>query len=154
MSVPNAIRDDNDSYLLEEEAFIYQMKVVFGSHLNFETLFSGFDSNSLIPSNQQYWWITDTSTYIRVGSHILKGHTDNSQVTAPPAKIRQFRQQLLDADLEAYNKQHEPVIPYSEKPPIGEPDVEMIVPTIVGASSTLPYESTMNIDPEVEDLYQ
>ncbi|KIJ42776.1 hypothetical protein M422DRAFT_253862 [Sphaerobolus stellatus SS14] len=218
MSVPNAVRDDPDGYSLKEDAFI------------------GFHSNLLTPHPQQAWWITDASTPIRVGSHILKGHKDSSQVTAPvklptgadfltlllkhcslskeqtynhiilymkrdeeklpmstaaveraaymqlhqsvpalnkgkklltgnsqskssahapqPVKIRQSRQQQLDADLEAYNKQCEPVLPYSEEPPIGEPDEEKIAPTIVGASGTLISESTMNVDPEIEDLYK
>ncbi|KIJ37338.1 hypothetical protein M422DRAFT_260288 [Sphaerobolus stellatus SS14] len=70
MSVPNAIRDNNDGYFLEEDidiaawlsnitadvphqAFMHQMKAVFGSQLNFEMAFSGFDSNSLIPNHHQ-----------------------------------------------------------------------------------------------------
>ncbi|KIJ39997.1 hypothetical protein M422DRAFT_257318 [Sphaerobolus stellatus SS14] len=64
MSAPNAIRDDSDSYFLEEDidvaawiskisvditrsAFMYQMKVVFGSCVNFDTAFSGFSKDLL-----------------------------------------------------------------------------------------------------------
>ncbi|KIJ49233.1 hypothetical protein M422DRAFT_247033 [Sphaerobolus stellatus SS14] len=84
MSVPSAIRDNPDSYFLEEDAditawlskiiadipcqaFMYQMKAVFGSRLNFEMIFRGFSSNSLTPHHQQTQWITNTSTPIRVG---------------------------------------------------------------------------------------
>ncbi|KIJ27460.1 hypothetical protein M422DRAFT_271372 [Sphaerobolus stellatus SS14] len=54
----------------------------------------------------------------------------------------------------AYNNQHEPILPYSEAPPSGEPDVEMHGPPAVGVRGTLPDESTMNVDPEIEDLYE
>ncbi|KIJ48014.1 hypothetical protein M422DRAFT_248165 [Sphaerobolus stellatus SS14] len=213
MSVPNTIRDDPDSYFLKEDvdvvawliadiphpAFMHQMKVIFGSRLNFETILTR--------------WITDSSTPIRIGPHITKGPIDKTQTTitdlqsyyalygkdeekrpmsaagveraaymllhqsapAPnkgkkpltgtsqskpsahtlqPAKLRQSSHQRLDADLEAYHKQCEPVLPYSDEPPSGEPDVEMHAPTAVGAHSTLPDESTMNIDHELDDLYE
>ncbi|KIJ42603.1 hypothetical protein M422DRAFT_254042 [Sphaerobolus stellatus SS14] len=71
-----------------------------------------------------------------------------------PAKLRQSSHQQLDADLEAYNNEREPILPYSEEPPSGEPDVEMHGPTSVGAHGTLPDESTMHVDPELEDLYE
>ncbi|KIJ48677.1 hypothetical protein M422DRAFT_247538 [Sphaerobolus stellatus SS14] len=199
MSIPNAIRDNDDCYFLKEDVdvaawlskitadvphqvFMHQMKAMFGSHLNFESMFSGFSSNSLTPHHQQKWWITNASTPIRVGSQIIKGCKDNSQVSAPlhqsgpaptkgkkpltgssqskslahtsqPAKIRQSSQQQLDADLDDYNQQCEPPLPYTDEPPTSKPDVEMSAPTHVGASGTLPDESAMNIDHELDDLY-
>ncbi|KIJ49881.1 hypothetical protein M422DRAFT_246252 [Sphaerobolus stellatus SS14] len=77
------------------------------------------------------------------GKKLLTGNSQSksSAHTSQPAKIRQSSQQQLDADLEAYNKQCEPVLPYSDEPPISEPGVEMIAPTIVGTSGTLPDES-------------
>ncbi|KIJ49031.1 hypothetical protein M422DRAFT_246813 [Sphaerobolus stellatus SS14] len=100
MSIPNAIRDDNEGYILEEDidvaawiskisadipcpAFMNQMKAVFGSHINFETAFSGFKLDSLTPNHQATWWIMDCSTPIRVGSQITKGCKDKSQVAVP-----------------------------------------------------------------------
>ncbi|KIJ31297.1 hypothetical protein M422DRAFT_267106 [Sphaerobolus stellatus SS14] len=64
MSVPNALRDNREGYFLEEDidvatwiakvsadisrpAFMEQMKVVFGSRDNFDTAFSGFNTNLL-----------------------------------------------------------------------------------------------------------
>ncbi|KIJ55687.1 hypothetical protein M422DRAFT_240307 [Sphaerobolus stellatus SS14] len=99
MSIPNAIRDDSDGYFLEEDVdaaawiskvsldishptFMHQMKVVFGSRLNFETAFSGFPSNLLQPNHQASMWITNCSTPLQVGSQIIKGHQDKSQVPA------------------------------------------------------------------------
>ncbi|KIJ53271.1 hypothetical protein M422DRAFT_242406 [Sphaerobolus stellatus SS14] len=253
MSIPNTIRVDPDGYFLEEDidvaawlskitpdiphqAFMYQMKAVFGSHLNFETAFSGFDSNSLIPNHQQTQWITDCSIPIRVGSHIKKGHNGNPLAPVPvklpngsdflmlilkhcslskeqicehiipymerddekrpfsaagleraaymqlhqgvpapnkgkepltgpiqsrptahtrqPAKTGESSQQRLDADLDAYNQSHDPVLPYEEEPPRGAPDVEMSAPVSTGASCTLPDESAMNLDHELDDLYE
>ncbi|KIJ23853.1 hypothetical protein M422DRAFT_275486 [Sphaerobolus stellatus SS14] len=64
MSIPTAIRDNNDGYFLEEDidvaawiskisadisrsTFMYQMKVVFGSCDNFDTAFSRFSQDLL-----------------------------------------------------------------------------------------------------------
>ncbi|KIJ47321.1 hypothetical protein M422DRAFT_249170 [Sphaerobolus stellatus SS14] len=253
MSVPNAIRDDSDGYFLEEDVdivawiskvssdishptFMHQMKVVFGSRLNFETAFSGFPLNLLCPNHQASRWITDCSTPLRVGSQIIKGHQDKSQMPASmklptgpdflalvlkhcsltkeqiynkiipymerheekrpcsaagtecaaymqlnqcppapnkgkrpvtgslqsrlsvhaptPAKTGESSQQWLDADLDSYNQVHELALPYNEGPPSGTPDVEMHVPVVTGTSSTLPNESTMNVDQELDDLYE
>ncbi|KIJ46704.1 hypothetical protein M422DRAFT_249869 [Sphaerobolus stellatus SS14] len=233
MSVPNAIRDDNDGYFLEEDidvaawiskisadisrsTFMYQMKVVFADH-------------------EATMWITDSSTPLRIGSHIAKGRTSKSQTTSseklpkgpdflalilnhcsltkeqiytriipymiqheekrpcsaagseraaymhfnqcPPAqhkgkrpvtgslqscisvhaptlaKTGESSQQRLDTDLDSYNQVRELVLPYEEVPPSGNPDVEMDVSTVADNSDTLPNESTMYVDPELEDLY-
>ena len=99
MSVPNAIRDDSDGYFLEEDidiaawiskissditrpTFMYQMKVVFGSRIYFDTAFSGFDSNLLRADHETTMWLTDSSTSLRIGSQIIKGHTSKSQAPA------------------------------------------------------------------------
>ncbi|KIJ28838.1 hypothetical protein M422DRAFT_269796 [Sphaerobolus stellatus SS14] len=62
-------------------------------------------------------------------------------------------QQRLDTDLDSYNQVRELVLPYDEAPPSGTPDVEMDVRAVAGTSSTLHNESTMHVDPELEDLY-
>ncbi|KIJ54769.1 hypothetical protein M422DRAFT_240854 [Sphaerobolus stellatus SS14] len=90
------------------------------------------------------------------GKKPLTGYSQSKPVahTSQPAKLRQSSHQQLDADLETYNSEHEPILPYSEEPPSGEPDVEMYGPTTGAVRSTLPDESTMNVDPEFEDLYE
>ncbi|KIJ31338.1 hypothetical protein M422DRAFT_267011 [Sphaerobolus stellatus SS14] len=229
MSVPNAIRDDQDGYFLKEDVdvvawlnkisanlphqpFMNHMKAVVGSHINFETTFSGFDSNLFHPAFQQgagsqihlhllesspklprdlrtnhrllkqiYTKIIpymvrdeekrplssaamERAAYMALHQHApapnkgkksLTGHSQSkpSVHTLQPAKIRQSSQQQLDANLEAYNQHHEPVLPYSDAPPSGEPETESNAPKSVGASGTLPDESTMDIDPELDDLY-
>ncbi|KIJ49257.1 hypothetical protein M422DRAFT_247062 [Sphaerobolus stellatus SS14] len=100
MSVPNALRDDHNSYFLEEDiditawiskvasdisrpAFMEQMKAVFGSRDNFDTAFSGFAMNLLKPDHEATMWITDLSTPLRIGTHIVKGRPPKSQDTKP-----------------------------------------------------------------------
>ncbi|KIJ28412.1 hypothetical protein M422DRAFT_270271 [Sphaerobolus stellatus SS14] len=63
-------------------------------------------------------------------------------------------QQQLDTDLDSYHQMHELILPYEEGPPSGVPDVEMHVPAVAGTSGTLPNESTMNVDHELDDLYE
>ncbi|KIJ52107.1 hypothetical protein M422DRAFT_243699 [Sphaerobolus stellatus SS14] len=244
--------DDIEGYFLEEDidiaawlskiapdipcpTFIHQMKVVFGSCLNFEMVFSGFETNSLLPNHQATRWITDSSTSLRVGSQIRKGCNNDSQVPASvklltgaefltlilkhcslskeqiytqiipymerddekrpystagmehtaymqlhqrapapnkgkrpltgslqsrltahnpqPAKTGESSQQQLDLELDAYHQSCELALPYEEELPHSAPDVEMSAPVITGASSTLYDESTMNIDHELDDLY-
>ncbi|KIJ51956.1 hypothetical protein M422DRAFT_243528 [Sphaerobolus stellatus SS14] len=224
MSIPNAIRDNNEGYFLEEDidiaawiskvaadiphtTFMYQLKVVFGSPLNFETVFSGFQSDSLTLNHQSTRWITDCSTPLRVGSQITKGPKEQIYMQiipymqryeekrpysaagmeraaymqlhqCPPApnkgkqpvtgslqsrlsahalqsaKTGESSQQHLDMDLDSYYQAREPVLPYEEEPPSGVHDVEMNAPVVAGANSTLPDESTMNIDHELDDLYE
>ncbi|KIJ26111.1 hypothetical protein M422DRAFT_272852 [Sphaerobolus stellatus SS14] len=71
-----------------------------------------------------------------------------------PAQLGQSSQQRLDTDLADYSNQCEPVIPYSEEPPSGELETEGNAPPLDGASSTLHNESTMDIDPELDDIYR
>ncbi|KIJ40863.1 hypothetical protein M422DRAFT_256024 [Sphaerobolus stellatus SS14] len=162
MSVPNAIRDDSEGYFLEEDVdvaiwiskissdiyrptFLNQMKVVFGSRLNFKTAFSGFPSNLLRPNHQASMRLTDCSTPLR---SLLSDHA------LTPAKTGESSQQHLDTDLDSYHQACEPVLPYDEVPPSGTLDVEMDVPAVSGTSGTLPNESTMNVDQELDDLYE
>ncbi|KIJ24576.1 hypothetical protein M422DRAFT_274595 [Sphaerobolus stellatus SS14] len=98
MSIPNALRDDQDGYFLEEDidiaawiskvtadisrsAFMDQMKAVFGSHVNFDTAFSGFNKNLLIAAHEANMWITDASTPLRLSTTIVKGSSATSQET-------------------------------------------------------------------------
>ncbi|KIJ24271.1 hypothetical protein M422DRAFT_274995 [Sphaerobolus stellatus SS14] len=100
MSVPNALRDDNEGYFLEEDidvaawiakvsadiprsTFMEQMKVVFGSRDSFDTAFSGFDKNLLGADHQATMWITDSATPLRLGNHIVKGSSSKSQANKP-----------------------------------------------------------------------
>ncbi|KIJ38262.1 hypothetical protein M422DRAFT_259171 [Sphaerobolus stellatus SS14] len=70
-----------------------------------------------------------------------------------PAKTGESSKQRLDTDLESYNQVREPVLPYDEAPPSGEVETGDNAPPHAGASSTLPDESTMDIDPELYDIY-
>ncbi|KIJ42204.1 hypothetical protein M422DRAFT_254594 [Sphaerobolus stellatus SS14] len=96
MSIPNALRDDNDSFFLEEDidvaawlnkisadihrpAFNSQMKVVFGSRDKFDMAFSGFSSNLLHADHEFSMWITDSSMPLRIDNTITKGKPDKSQ---------------------------------------------------------------------------
>ncbi|KIJ49879.1 hypothetical protein M422DRAFT_246247 [Sphaerobolus stellatus SS14] len=60
-----------------------QMKVVFGSRDNFDTAFSGFATNLLKLDHEATMWITDSSTPLRIGTHIVKGRPPKSQDTKP-----------------------------------------------------------------------
>ncbi|KIJ29966.1 hypothetical protein M422DRAFT_268532 [Sphaerobolus stellatus SS14] len=153
MSVPNAIRDNSDSYFLEEDidiatwiskissditcpTFMYQMKVVFGSRINFDTVFSGFDSDLLRADHEATMWSTDSSTSLQIGSQIIKGRQTymhlNQRTPAPnkgkqpmtgslqsrlsghaptPAQTGESSQQRLDMDLESYYQVCDPVLP-------------------------------------------
>ncbi|KIJ30493.1 hypothetical protein M422DRAFT_267914 [Sphaerobolus stellatus SS14] len=183
MSVPNAIRDNADGYFLEEDidvatwlnkiiadnsrpAFMSRMKAVFGSSLAFKTIFSGFDSNSLKPDFQQLRWITDTSTPVRLGSQIIKGIKGKPQTTES-VKIPQgaeFLALLLKHCSLSREQIYQRIIPYmerdEEKRPLstaamdGEVETGDNAPPDAGASSTLPDESTMDIDPELDDIYR
>ncbi|KIJ35323.1 hypothetical protein M422DRAFT_262488 [Sphaerobolus stellatus SS14] len=235
MSIPNAIRDDSKGHFLEEDidvaawiskisaeiphsAFMNQIKVVFGSCLNFETVFSGFKMDSLTLNHQSTQWIMHCSTPIRVGSQIQKGLKNDSQCTATvklpmgadflmlllkhcslskeqiytqiipymeryeekqpysatgmecaaymqlnhhtpaPNKGKRPLTGSLQSRINAHAQQptktvHEPALPYEEGPPLGVPDVEMSTPVITGARGTLHDESTMNVDHELDDLY-
>ncbi|KIJ34226.1 hypothetical protein M422DRAFT_263716 [Sphaerobolus stellatus SS14] len=227
MSVPNALRDDNEGYFLEEDidvavwiskvsvdisrsAFMDQMKAVFGSRDNFDTAFSGFNRNLLRADHEAKMWITDLATLLRISTNIMKGSSTKSQDTKPeklpkgqdflalpnglagagseraaymhltlcplaphkgkrpvtgslqsrlsahaltPAKTGESSRQWLDVDLDTYNQVHEPVLSYEEEPPSGEPGTGDTVPLSAGTNNTLPDESNMDVDPELDDIY-
>ncbi|KIJ36414.1 hypothetical protein M422DRAFT_261155 [Sphaerobolus stellatus SS14] len=230
MSVPNALRDDRDGYFLEEDidvaawiskvasdisrpAFMEQMKAVFGSRDNFDTAFSGFATNLLKPDHEATMWITDSSTPLQIGSHIVKGRPPKSQDTKPeklptgpdflalheakrpcscagseraaymhlnqrppaphkgkrpvtaslqsrlsvhaptPVQTSESSRQRLDEDLDNYNQVRDPVLPYEEEPPSGEPEDGDVASTMADVNSILPDENTMDIDQIVSDIY-
>ena len=70
-----------------------------------------------------------------------------------PVKTGEPSRQRLDADLDDYNQVRDPVLPYEEEPPSGEPAAEDVAPTTAGAHSSLTDENTMDIDHIVEDIY-
>ncbi|KIJ39999.1 hypothetical protein M422DRAFT_257059 [Sphaerobolus stellatus SS14] len=70
-----------------------------------------------------------------------------------PVKTGESSRQRLDTDLDNYNQVCDPVLPYEEEPPSGEPEAGDTVPQSVGANSTLHDESNMDIDPELDDIY-
>ncbi|KIJ52843.1 hypothetical protein M422DRAFT_242774 [Sphaerobolus stellatus SS14] len=222
MSVPNALRDDDEGYFLEEDidvaawiskvsadilrpTFLEQMKVVFGSRENFDMAFSGFNKNLLGTDYNASMWITDAATPLRLGNTIAKGSSSKSQdskpeklpkgpdflalvldhcvltrtqiydciipymiwheakqpcsradymhlTLRPPAPSKGNRQRL-DADLDKYNQVHETVLPYEEEPPRGAPEVEDMGQPSAVANTTLPDESNMDVDPELDDIY-
>ncbi|KIJ45399.1 hypothetical protein M422DRAFT_251174 [Sphaerobolus stellatus SS14] len=191
MSVPNALRDDTKGYFLKEDidvatwiskvsadisrpAFMEQMKVVFGSRDNFDMAFSGFATNLLKPDHEATMWITNSSTPLRIGTHIVMGWPPKSQDTKPeklptrpdflalsrisahaltPVKTGESSRQRLDEDLDSYNQVREPVLPYEEEPPSGEPETGNTVPPSEGAKVTLTDESHMDVDPELDNIY-
>ncbi|KIJ33572.1 hypothetical protein M422DRAFT_264508 [Sphaerobolus stellatus SS14] len=234
MSVPNALREDSDGYFLEEDvdvaawlnkvigelphqAIMMRMKAIFGNRINFETVFSGFDSNLLCAEMHQKRWITDASTPLRIGSQVtkgIKGKTQIDSVQIPngsdflalilehcslsreqiynkiiPYMIRDdvkrplsaasvertahmaLRQQehapykgknMVTGSSQSKPSVHAPtpaktaceqVLPYDEAPPSGELEAGEIAPPSGGANSTLYDESTMDVDPELDDIY-
>ncbi|KIJ31572.1 hypothetical protein M422DRAFT_266714 [Sphaerobolus stellatus SS14] len=94
MSVPNALREDNDGYFLEQDidvtawltkvigelpcqAIILRMKGVFGSRTNFEMACYGFDPNLFCVEMHRSRWLTDASLPLRIGSQIAKRIKEN-----------------------------------------------------------------------------
>ncbi|KIJ37167.1 hypothetical protein M422DRAFT_260330 [Sphaerobolus stellatus SS14] len=194
MSVPNALRDDNEGYFLEEDIDVA----------------AGFDKNLLGADHQAKMWITDSATLLRLNNNIVKGSSAKSQATKPeklpkgpdflvlvlehcvlirtqiygriipymiwhedkqpcscagseraaymdlalrPPAPHKGNRERLDANLDNYNQVHEPVLPYEEEPPRGEPEVGDVAPPSAGANNTLPDESNMDVDPEMDDIY-
>ncbi|KIJ28596.1 hypothetical protein M422DRAFT_270099 [Sphaerobolus stellatus SS14] len=245
MSVPNALRDNHDGYFLKEDidvaawiskvasdisrpAFMEQMKAVFGSRDNFDMAFSGFATNLLKPDHEATMWIMDSSTPLRISTHIVKGRPPKSQDTKPeklptgpdflalvlehcalpraqiygriipymirheakqpcsragseraaymhlnkrppalhkgkrpvtaslqsrlsvhaptPVQTGESSRQRLDEDLDTYNQVRDPVLPYEEEPPSGEPEAGDVASTMSDVNSILPDENTMDID--------
>ncbi|KIJ43784.1 hypothetical protein M422DRAFT_253039 [Sphaerobolus stellatus SS14] len=65
-----------------------------------------------------------------------------------PVKLRQSSHQRLDANLEPYNKEHEPILPYAEDPPAVNPMwrcMDQHLPSTAQASTSLkPSKQTTN----------
>ncbi|KIJ46988.1 hypothetical protein M422DRAFT_249271 [Sphaerobolus stellatus SS14] len=146
MSVLNALREDTDGYFLEEDidvatwlnkvsgklpcqAIMTRMKAIFGSHINLEMAFGGFNSNLLCAEFQQTQWITDSSTPLHIDSHITKGIKGKSQIESVKIPSRSdFLRLILDhcslSREQVYNK----IIPYmirdDEKCPLSSAAVE------------------------------
>ncbi|KIJ25906.1 hypothetical protein M422DRAFT_273094, partial [Sphaerobolus stellatus SS14] len=97
MSVPNALREDNDGYFLEQDidvaawltkvigelpcqAIMLRMKGVFGSRTNFETACYGFDLNLFCAEMHRSRWLTDAALPLRIGSQIAKGIKGKAQI--------------------------------------------------------------------------
>ncbi|KIJ28092.1 hypothetical protein M422DRAFT_270670 [Sphaerobolus stellatus SS14] len=233
MSIPNAIRDNHNGYFLEEDidvatwiskvaadishpAFMNQMKAVFGSRVNFEMAFSGFDKNLLtadhettisstsqeiktekLPKGPDFLALvlkhcalsrvqiydqiipymsrheekrpfsragSERAAYTHINHHPPAHYKGKRPVTgllqsrlsahAPtPVKTGESSRQRLDEDLDSYNQVQDPVLPYEEEPPSGEPAAGNTEPPAKGVSTTLTNESHMDVDPELDDIY-
>ncbi|KIJ25165.1 hypothetical protein M422DRAFT_273904 [Sphaerobolus stellatus SS14] len=70
-----------------------------------------------------------------------------------PVQTGESSCQWLDEDLDNYNQVRDPVLPYEEEPPSGEPEAGDVAPTMADAHSSLPDENTMDIDQIVDDIY-
>ncbi|KIJ54272.1 hypothetical protein M422DRAFT_241520 [Sphaerobolus stellatus SS14] len=123
MSVPNAIRDDSSGYFLEEDidiaawiskisadisrpAFMYQMKVVFGSRDNFDTAFSRFSQDLLRADHKASMWITDLSTPLQIRSNIVN-HEEKQPCSGAGSEHAAYMH--LNQCLPAPNKGKQPV---------------------------------------------
>ncbi|KIJ55727.1 hypothetical protein M422DRAFT_240346 [Sphaerobolus stellatus SS14] len=62
-----------------------------------------------------------------------------------PAKTGESSKKQLDAELDLFQQVRGAVLPYEEAPPSGEPET--------GGNSILPEENTMDIDQEIDDIY-
>ncbi|KIJ24016.1 hypothetical protein M422DRAFT_275296 [Sphaerobolus stellatus SS14] len=169
MSVPNAIRDDPDSYFLEEDVDVAAWvgpQIIKGpkdksQSTTYVKLPTGADFLTLL---LKHCSLSKEQRYHQIIPYMERDEEKQPMSTAgiERAAYMQLHQSAPAPNKgkkpltgnKAYNKQREPVLPYSGEPPSGEPDVEMSAPTVVGASGTLSDESTMNIDHELNDLYE
>ncbi|KIJ47451.1 hypothetical protein M422DRAFT_248856 [Sphaerobolus stellatus SS14] len=135
MSVPNAIRDDSDGYFLEEDVDIAAWISKVSSDISHPTFM------------HQMKVVFSSCLNFETA---FSGFPSNLLWPYHQASIQQW----LDADLDSYNQVREPALPYDEGPLSGTPDVEMHVPVVTGTSGTLSNESTMNVDQELDDLYE
>ncbi|KIJ48442.1 hypothetical protein M422DRAFT_247782 [Sphaerobolus stellatus SS14] len=146
MSVPNALREDNDGYFLEQDvdviawltkiigelprqAVMLCMKDVFGSRTNFDTAFIGFDPNLLCAEMHQTRWLTNASLPLRIGSHITKGIKGKTQIeTAKIPEGPEFLKLVLDHCSLSREQIYHQIIPYmirdDEKRPLSAAAVE------------------------------
>ncbi|KIJ41828.1 hypothetical protein M422DRAFT_255152 [Sphaerobolus stellatus SS14] len=175
MSVPNAIRDDPDGYFLEEDSSLAAVSIL--RRYLVSQIIKGTKDNTQTTTSVRLSHGAEFLTLLlkhcslsraQIYNHIiLYMERDEEKRPMSAAGMEQATYMLLHQSApapnkgkklltghKAYNNQREPILPYSEEPPSGEPDVEMHGPTAVGVRGTLPEESTMNIDPEMEDLYE
>ncbi|KIJ29162.1 hypothetical protein M422DRAFT_269510 [Sphaerobolus stellatus SS14] len=80
-------------------------------------------------------------------------HLNHPAHAPTPGETGESSRQWLDADLDNYNQVQEPILPYEEEPPSGEPETGNMVLLSEGANMTLPDESNMDVDPELDDIY-
>ncbi|KIJ28298.1 hypothetical protein M422DRAFT_270442 [Sphaerobolus stellatus SS14] len=125
MSVPNALREDNEGYFLEQDVDVaaWLTKVI---------------------ERATYMALREQEKAPYKGKKpVTANRQSKPSVHAPtPAKTGESSWQRLDADLESYGQAREQVLPYDEAPLSG------------GANSTLYDESTMDIDQIVGDIYR
>ncbi|KIJ23415.1 hypothetical protein M422DRAFT_276009 [Sphaerobolus stellatus SS14] len=203
MSIPNALREDNDGYFLEEDVDVAAWLT---------RIIGELPRQSIMLHMKENWWLTDASLPLRIGSQITKGIKGKTQIDAAkiptgpdllklvldhcslsreqiynqiipyiiwddekrplsaaaleraaymalreqekPCSRAKSLHQRLDADLDTYGQVRDPVLPYDEAPPSGEPATREMEPPSEEATGTLYDESTMDIDKIVEDIYR
>ncbi|KIJ48848.1 hypothetical protein M422DRAFT_247207 [Sphaerobolus stellatus SS14] len=188
MSIPNCVRNDYEGYFLKEDvdiiawinkvasdipcaAFMYQLKAVFGSHINFENGIQEQIYTQIIPylerDNEKRPCSSagsEHAAYMQIHRHAPAPNKGKKPMTGSlqsriaahaqqPAKTGESSHQRLDAELDVYSQSHEPALPYDDALPSGAPDVEMNAPVMTGVRSTLRDESAMHLDNELDDIY-
>ncbi|KIJ28617.1 hypothetical protein M422DRAFT_270122 [Sphaerobolus stellatus SS14] len=123
MSIPNAVRDDYESYFLKEELDVAA-------------------------------WLSKRVSDIPQAVFMDRMKTSKHSAHTPQlAKAGESSWQRLNTELDTYSQAREPMLPYDEELLHGVSDVEMSTPVTTGARSTLPDESAMSLDHELDDLY-
>ncbi|KIJ49011.1 hypothetical protein M422DRAFT_246787 [Sphaerobolus stellatus SS14] len=162
MSVPNALREDNDGYFLEEDvdvaawltkvigelprqAIMLRMKDVFGSRTNFDTAFIGFDPNLLCTEMHKSRWLTDASLPLHIGSQITKGIKGKTQIeTARIPEGPNFLKLVLEHCSLSREQIYHQIIPYmiqdDEKWPLSAAAVERAAYMALHEQEKAPYK--------------
>ncbi|KIJ43844.1 hypothetical protein M422DRAFT_252755 [Sphaerobolus stellatus SS14] len=162
MSVPNVLREDSDSYFLEEDvdiaawltqvigelprqAIMLHMKDVFGSHTNFDTAFIGFDPNLLCAEMHRTRWLTDASLPLHIGSQITKGIKGKTQIeTAKIPEGPEFLKLVLEHCSLSREQIYYQIIPYmirdDEKRPLSTAAVERTAYMALCEQEKAPYK--------------
>ncbi|KIJ43453.1 hypothetical protein M422DRAFT_253336 [Sphaerobolus stellatus SS14] len=162
MSVPNALREDNDGYFLEQDvdvaawltkvigelprqAIMLRMKSVFGSRTNFETACYGFDPNLFCAEMHRSRWLMDGSLPLRIGSQIAKGIKGKSQIES--VKIPEgpeFLKLVLEHCSLSREQIYNQIIPYmirdDEKRPFSSATVERAAYMALCEQEKAPYK--------------